>query len=136
MKKMHKNMTLGMSMGMCFGVAIGCTWGESVFGNTGTGLAMGMCVGMCVGMCIGMAVGAAKDNAVNRQLEEQGYTIKDIQPSSKNNEYSILIINRKGEEKIVTVSKGQMEAENLSVGDIVYLDEDGNLEQAYDDDKE
>lgn len=132
MKKMHKNMTLGMSMGMCFGVAIGCTWGESVFGNTGTGLAMGM----CVGMCIGMAVGAAKDNAVNRQLEEQGYTIKDIQPSSKNNEYSILIINRKGEEKIVTVSKGQMEAENLSVGDIVYLDEDGNLEQAYDDDKE
>ena len=129
MKKMHKNMTLGMSMGMCFGVAIGCTWGESVFGNTGTGLAMGM----CVGMCIGMAVGAAKDNAVNRQLEEQGYTIKDIQPSSKNNEYSILIINRKGEEKIVTVSKGQMEAENLSVGDIVYLDEDGNLEQAYDD---
>ena len=132
MKKMHKNMTLGMSMGMCFGVAIGCTWGESVFGNTGTGLAMGM----CVGMCIGMAVGAAKDNAVNRQLEEQGSTIKDIQPSSKNNEYSILIINRKGEEKIVTVSKGQMEAENLSVGDIVYLDEDGNLEQAYDDDKE
>ena len=132
MKKMHKNMTLGMSMGMCFGVAIGCTWGESVFGNTGTGLAMGM----CVGMCIGMDVGAAKDNAVNRQLEEQGYTIKDIQPSSKNNEYSILIINRKGEEKIVTVSKGQMEAENLSVGDIVYLDEDGNLEQAYDDDKE
>ena len=93
-------------------------------------------MGMCVGMCIGMAVGAAKDNAVNRQLEEQGYTIKDIQPSSKNNEYSILIINRKGEEKIVTVSKGQMEAENLSVGDIVYLDEDGNLEQAYDDDKE
>ena len=132
MKKMHKNMTLGMSMGMCFGVAIGCTWGESVFGNTGTGLAMGM----CVGMCIGMDVGAAKDNAVNRQLEEQGYTIKDIQPSSKNNEYSILIINRKGEEKIVTVSKGQMEAENLSVGDIVYLDEDGNMEQAYDDDKE
>ena len=132
MKKMHKNMTLGMSMGMCFGVAIGCTWGESVFGNTGTGLAMGM----CVGMCIGMDVGAAKDNAVNRQLEEQGYTIKDIQPSSKNNDYSILIINRKGEEKIVTVSKGQMEAENLSVGDIVYLDEDGNLEQAYDDDKE
>ena len=36
-------------------------------------------------------------------------------------------------EKIVLVSKGQLEAETLSVGDIVYLDEDGNLEQAYDD---
>lgn len=131
MKKTHKNMTLGMSIGMCFGVAMGCTWGESIFGNPGTGLAMGI----GIGMLIGMAIGAAKDNAVNRQLEEQGYTIKDIQPFSKNKEYSVLIVNWKGDEQTVLVSKGQLEAETLSVGDIVYLDKDGNLEQAYDDDE-
>ena len=132
MKKTHKNMTLGMSLGMCFGVAIGTAMGESWFGNSGTGLA----VGLPVCMCIGMALGTAKDNAVNRQLEEQGYTIKDIRPSEDGKELCVLIVNNRGEEQTVAVSKGELEAETLSVGDVVYLDEDGSLEQAYNDEDE
>ena len=41
-------------------------------------------------------------------------------------------MNRLGEENIVNVPKGQMAEENFSNEDIVYLDEDGMLEQAYD----
>lgn len=55
-------------------------------------------------MTLGMALGTLKDNAVNKQLEEQ----------------------------TVIVSKCELESETLSVGDIVYLGEDGSLEQAYD----
>ena len=36
------------------------------------------------------------------------------------------------EESVVIVPKGQMEEENFSKEDVVYLDEDGMLEQAYD----
>ncbi len=132
MKTTHKNMTFGMSVGMCFGVAMGSALGESVFGNTGTGLA----IGLCAGMCVGMILGAGKDHAVNQQLEEQGYIIKDIQQSTGKKEYSVLIVNKRGEERSVIISKGELEAETLSVGDVVYLDEEGSLERAYDDDDE
>ena len=91
-----------MSLGMCFGVAIGTAMGESWFGNSGTGRA----VGLPVCMCIGMVLGTAKDNAVNRQLEEQGYTIKDIRPSEDGKELCVLIVNNRGEEQTVAVSKG------------------------------
>lgn len=40
-------------------------------------------------------------------------------------------MNRLGEENVVNVPKGQMEEENFSKEDVVYLDEDGMLEQAY-----
>ena len=131
MKQTSKNMTLGMSLGMCFGVAIGCAFGQSLFGNVGTG----MSIGLAIGMCLGLALGAAKDSAVNKQLEEQGYTIKDIQPSADMKEYSVIIVNKTGEEQIVIMSKGELEAETLSVGDYVYLDEEGSLEKAYDDEE-
>ena len=52
--------------------------------------------------------------------------------NEQNEEYIITIENRLGEESIVIVPKGQMEAENFSKEDIVYLDDDGMIEQAYD----
>ena len=33
------------------------------------------------------------------------------------------------------MSNGELEAETLSVGDYVYLDEEGSLEKAYDDEE-
>ena len=76
------------------------------------------------------------NDVVVPQLEEQGYTIKDIRPSEDGKEFCVLIVNNKGEEQTVVVSKGELEAETLSVGDVVYLDEDGSLEQAYNDEDE
>ena len=100
MKKTNKNMKVGISLGMCFGVAIGTTWGESVSGSSGMGLALGL----CAGMLIGMGLGAIKDNAVNKQLEEQFYIIKDIKNSPETNGFSVLIVNKRGEEQTVIVS--------------------------------
>ena len=65
-------------------------------------------------------------------LKEKEYTIKDIKKSEQNGEYIITIVNRVGEENVVIVPKGQMEEENFSKEDVVYLDENGMLEQAYD----
>ena len=127
MKKTTKNTNTGMALGMCFGVSIGTSIGSSI-GN----IAMGSSMGMMFGMVIGLLIGAAKDKEINNQIEEIGYTIKDIKKNEQNGEYIITIVNRLGEENYVNVPKGQMEEENFSKEDVVYLDEDGMLEQAYD----
>lgn len=128
MKKTNKNTSLGMALGMCFGTSIGSALGTTVFNNIGTG----MCIGMCIGMCLGLALGSAKDKEVNEQLESTGYTIKAIVEANEDKKYSVTIISRSGEEKIIPVDKAIMDEEQFKVGDVVYLDEDGNLEQAYD----
>ena len=122
MKKTNKNTSTGMALGMCFGVSIGTSIGSSL-----DNLAMGSSMGMLVGMVIGLLIGAAKDKAINKQIEEKGYTIKDIKKNEQNGEYIITIVNRLGEENVVNVPKGQMEEENFSNEDVVYLDEDGML---------
>ncbi len=126
MKKTNKNTNMGMALGMCFGVSIGTSLG-SVFDNTSIGISLGL----CFGMAIGLFLGAQKDKEVNKQLEEQGYIIKEIVPKD-NKEYAVTIVNKAGEESITIVPEGQMTEEALAVGDIVFLDEDGLLEQAYD----
>ena len=131
MKETNKNRNLGMALGMCFGVSIGAALGSSL-GN----VAMGSSMGMCIGMAIGLVLGSLTDKEVNKQLEESGYTIKDINQNDHNGEYIITIVNKAGEESTVIVPKGQMESENFSKEDVVYLDEDGMLEQAYDKDDE
>ncbi|MBE5955427.1 MAG: MFS transporter [Lachnospiraceae bacterium] len=126
MKKTNKHTSMGMTLGMCFGVSLGISLGSSV-GN----VAMGSSMGMLFGMVIGLLIGAAKDREINNQIEEKGYTIKDIKKNEQSGEYIITIVNRLGEENVVNVPKGQMEEENFSNEDVVYLDEDGMLEQAY-----
>lgn len=127
MKKTNKNTNTGMALGMCFGVSLGTSIGSS-HGN----VALGSSMGMLFGMLIGLLLGAAKDKEINKQIEENNYTIKEIKKNEQNEEYIITIENRLGEESIVIVPKGQMEAENFSKEDIVYLDDDGMIEQAYD----
>ncbi len=121
MKKTNKNRNMGMALGMCFGVSIGTSLG-TVFDNT----SMGITLGLWIGMLIGFAIGAQKDKEVNKQVEEKGYVIKKIE------QYEVTIVDKLGEESVVIVPKGQMEAENLAIGDVVFLDDDGLLEQAYD----
>ena len=115
MKKTNKNRDIGMALGMCFGVSIGTALGSSL-GN----LVMGPFMGMCIGMVIGIVLGSLKDKKVNKQIEENCYTIKDIKENNqkeKNKEYIITIINKLGEESVVIVPKGQMEEKNFSKGD-------------------
>lgn len=124
-KKTSRNRSLGMSLGMCFGVSIGMTFANALNISTGTG----MCIGMCICMCIGIALGSAKDNAINKQLEEQGYTISHIEPADALKTFAVTIVNYTGEKQTLIVPKGELEAETLKVGDVVYLDEEGHLEQ-------
>ena len=85
--------------------------------NAGIGMVLGMCIGvgvgsvidsfgipmgLCFGMLIGLAIGANKDKIVNKQVAEKGYKIKVI------------------------------EKELFKEGDIVFIDEDGDIEQAFD----
>ena len=65
---------------------------------------MGSSMGLIIGMLIGLVIGAVKDE----------------------------IVNKAGEESVINVPKGQMEAEDFQIGDVVYLDDDGMIEQAFD----
>lgn len=127
MKKTNKNTSIQMVFGMCICGSIGTFIGASL-GNS----AMGSSMGLLVGMVIGFLIGTTEDKKVNNQIKEKGYTIKDIKKNEQNGEFIITIVNRLGEENVVNVPKEQMEEENFSKDDVVYLDEDGMLEQAYD----
>lgn len=129
MKKTDKNMTMGMSLGMCIGAGLGSSLGSMVFQNAGIGVA----IGICMGLSIGMAFGTMKDNAVNEQMENQGYSVKEIISDENNREYKVIIVNKSGEERTVTVGQGDMDVEQFKVGDYVFLNEEGHIEQVYDD---
>lgn len=126
MKKVNKNSNMGMALGMCFGVSIGTSFGLSI-----DNMAMGSSLGLCIGMLIGHVLGSLKDKEVNKQVEEKGYTIKAIKKNEQNEEYIITIISRAGEESVVIIPKGQMEEEDFAIDDVVFLDDDGLIEQAY-----
>ena len=127
MKKTSKNTSMGMALGMCLGVSIG-----TALGTTFDNMALGTSLGLCVGMAIGCVLGSQKDKEVNKQVEEEGYAIKDIKKNEQKEEYIITIANKLGEERVVIVSKGQMEEENFEIDDVVFLDDEGVIEQAYD----
>ena len=123
MKKTNKNTSMGMAMGMCFGVAMGTSIG-TVFDN----ISMGSSMGLIIGMLIGLVIGAMKDEKVNKQLKEKGYTILAIEQNETDEVYIITIVNSANEESLIYVPKGQMEAEDFQIGDVVYLDDDGMIE--------
>lgn len=128
----HKYQTLGMSMGMCLGISIGMTIGFTVFDQ---GL-LGMVLGLSLGMVLGIAWGMDKDKKVNAQLQDKGYTILAITPKTDaQDEYAVTISDKNGQKQLLLVSKGDMEVEQFEIGDLVYLDEDGDMEQVMDKDE-
>ncbi len=129
MKKSSKHTAIGMSVGMCLGCGLGLCFGMTLFDN----IAMGLPIGMMAGMGIGMAVGSAKDAAVNKQLEEKGYTVKSVTKQDGSDKYTVVISDKNGAEQSVTVDKDTMTAEQFKAGDAVYLDENNMLEKAYGD---
>lgn len=121
-----------MALGMCFGLSLGSSFSVFFHGN----MALGATMGMSLGMLLGLTIGAQKDKAINAQLEEKGYTIKTIEKNENTNDYTVTIMDHSDTETTVVVPKGQMETELFSVGDIIFLDEDGHMEQAFEDEKE
>ena len=124
MKQTTKNAGTGAALGMCFGVAIGSAI-ESI----------GIPIGLCLGMSIGLVIGAKKDEIVNKQVAEKGYKIKAIEKKEVSNEYGITLVDNQGNEQTVSISSSTMETELFKVGDIVFIDEDGDIEQAFDEDE-
>ena len=133
MKKTNKNTNMGMALGMCFGVALGSAFaGTLSHGN----IAMGTSIGLSLGLLIGLVIGSLKDKVINEQIEEKGYTIKAIDKNENGKEYKIIIVSKSGEKVIVNIPVGIMETEMLSVGNVVFLDEEGHIEQAFDEEEE
>ena len=126
MKETSKNTGIGMALGMCFGVSIGTALG-SAFNN----LAIGTTLGLSVGMALGLAFGALKDSKVNSQLEKEGYTVKAVEPDEGGNRFAVTIVSKAGTERVFMLNKEQMEEQAFVIGDLVYLNEDGEIEQAY-----
>ena len=124
MKQTTKNARIGAALGMCFGVIIGSAI-ES----------LGIPIGLCLGMSIGIVIGAKKDEIVNKQVAEKGYKIKAIEKKEVTNEYGITLVDNQGNEQTVSISSSKMETELFKVGDIVFIDEDGDIEQAFDEDE-
>ena len=124
MKQTTKNAGTGMALGMCFGAAVGSAIGS-----------LGIPMGICFGMLVGLVIGANKDKIVNKQVAEKEYKIKAIEKNEVSNEYGITLVDNQGSEQTVSISSGTMETELFKVGDIVFIDEDGNIEQAFDKDE-
>lgn len=123
MKKTTKNAGTGMALGMCLGVAIG----SAIDG-------LGIPMGLCLGMLIGLVIGANKDKIVNTQVAEKGYKIKAIEKNEVSDEYCITLTDNQWNEQMVSASSGTMETELFKVGDIVFIDEDGDIESVFDED--
>lgn len=91
-------------------------------------------MGLCLGMLIGLVIGANKDKIVNTQVAEKGYKIKAIEKNEVSDEYCITLTDNQGNEQMVSASSGTMETELFKVGDIVFIDEDGDIESVFDED--
>lgn len=124
MKQTTKNAGTGMALGMCFGAAVGSAIGS-----------LGIPMGICFGMLIGLVIGANKDKIVNKQVAEKEYKIKAIEKNEVSNEYGITLVDNQGSEQTVSISSGTMKTELFKVGDIVFIDEDGDIEQAFNEDE-
>ena len=124
MKQTTKNAGTGMALGMCLGVAVGSAIDR-----------LGIPLGICFGMLIGLAIGATKDKIVNKQVAEKGYKIKAIEKNEVSNEYGMTLVDNQGSEQTVSISSGTMKTELFKVGDIVFIDEDGDIEQAFNEDE-
>ena len=83
-------------------------------------------------MLIGLVIGANKDKIVNKQVAEKGYKINAIEKNEASDEYSITLVDNQGNEQTLSISSKTMETELFKVGDIVFIDEDGDIEQAFD----
>lgn len=118
-------MTMGLSIGMCLGVALGSAIEK-----------LGIPMGLCLGMIIGLVIGTSKDKAVNEQVEKKGYTIKSIEKDGASGGYSINLMDNQGKEQMVNVPVGTVETEQFAEGDIVFMDDDGDIEQAFDENDE
>lgn len=133
MKKTNKNTNMGIALGMCFGVALGSAFAGTLFhGN----IAMGTSIGLSLGLLIGLVIGSLKDKVINEQIAEKGYTIKAIYKNENDKEYRITIVSKSDEEVIVNIPAGIMETETFAVGDVVFLDEEGHIEQAFDEEED
>lgn len=119
MKETHKNTNLGIALGLCFGV----TFGLTIFDN--------LALGMLFGLAIGASFGAEKDKKINAQIEEQGYIIVAMKKTSPNT-YTIRLANKHGKERQIEKNAADIDSQNLRVGKVVYLNDDGHIELAYD----
>lgn len=124
MKQTTKNAGTGMALGMCFGADVGSAIGS-----------LGIPMGICFGMLVGLVIGANKDKIVNKQVAEKEYKIKAIEKNEVSNEYGITLVDNQGSEQTVSISSGTMKTELFKVGDIVFIDEDGDIEQAFNEDE-
>lgn len=127
----NRYQSMGMSIGMCFGVSIGLAFGNLIFDH-GT---IGMCFGISIGMLLGMVVGAAKDKKIREQLEEKGYKITAINMIGEG-KYEITVTDKDDNSKKIEIHNGDMEVEQFQIGDLVYIDEDGNMESLMDKDSD
>ena len=127
MKETRKYTNMGMIFGMPFGMSFGTVLGNTLFDN----MPIGLLLGMSAGMGIGIIFGQAKDKAVNLQLVEKGYKVTKITPNKADGSYQVMIEDVQKNTLNVVVSKAKMKEEVFELGNIVYLNEDGELEQAY-----
>lgn len=131
MKKTRRNQETGAGIGLCTGMVLGMIAGENILGSMGTG----MCIGVCLGMCIGTVAGAVKDRKINEQYEQEGYTAVDIRGGDDGKSY-VTVRNTAGEETVIETPAADIEAEEITAGDAVYIDEEGHIEKVEFDDEE
>lgn len=121
MRKTTKNTGMGMALGMCLGIVLGSAIDS-----------LGIPMGLCFGMLIGLVIGSIKDKAIDTQVKEKGYTIVAIEKNDTSDIYYVTLTDNSGKVQTISVFSGTMETELFTVGDIVFMDEDGDIEQAFD----
>ncbi len=115
MKKTNKYTVMYMPLGMVLGLAFGIL----IYGIPSGSIAVGMSIGIGVGLCFGVAIGAAKDAKINKQLEEFGYTVKEVNKTDDG--YDLIIRDKNGSERAMPISEKTQAKERFKPGDSVYV---------------
>src|SRR5699024_1772034 len=93
-----KNTTRFAGYGIVFGTFFGV-----LFGNYNNRQVLSITIGIIICMGLGFILGKIKDKEINKQLESHAYAIKKSTYNANNKTYKLTIVDKKGNEKIVSL---------------------------------
>lgn len=126
MKKSRKYTGIYTATGMCMGSGIGVCFGVSL-----DHLGLWMPVFLCIGLAVGAALGKRKDDAINAQIEEKGYTIQKMEYNEEEKTYQIVVVSKEGDQLDINVPESVAKSQKLEVGTLVYIDENNNVDNPF-----
>ncbi|MGO3018366.1 MAG: hypothetical protein ACTIH2_04365 [Anaerococcus sp.] len=129
--KTTKNMTRYGGYGIVFGTLFGV-----LLGNYYKYQVPPIILGIIICMGLGFILGKKKDKKVNEQLESHAYAVKESAYDSKNNTYKVIIVDKKGQEKNISMDPKKYKSMELKKTELVFLNKNDQITKVYSETRE